>query len=275
MSDYPSAVYEPRTKTNKEGVTYAPEESTKIFAEDINNLDGEVVAIETELGASPKGDYASVAERLNDILRLARNVVVAGRIYMAIWFESISSWTVSKSTTSTVLCGIGNMVLKSGNTTNYYAEITPVSISGGFYPPFFNQAPRFETYVKIVSSVTQTIYFGLGRQSGDFIGFKIVDGTLYAMVQTINPANEDLITTLEEITGITITTQQRFSAEFDGIDTVRFYIDDILKKTITGQSNLVEEEYNNQTAEFYAYIKSGTTQYRYLSFKYVLIDSNL
>lgn len=66
MSDYPSGVYAPRSKSNKEGVVYNAEEATKIFAEDIVKLDDEVVAIENELGASPKGVAASVAERLEN-----------------------------------------------------------------------------------------------------------------------------------------------------------------------------------------------------------------
>lgn len=67
MSSYPSAVYSPRTKENKAGVIYAPEETTKLFAEDIVKLDDEVVAIETELGESPKAGYADVASRLSGI----------------------------------------------------------------------------------------------------------------------------------------------------------------------------------------------------------------
>jgi len=67
MADYPSGVYSPRTKENKSGVVYAPAETTKIFAEDSSKLDDEVVAIETELGANPKGTADDVADRLDDV----------------------------------------------------------------------------------------------------------------------------------------------------------------------------------------------------------------
>lgn len=67
MADYPSGVYAPRAKENKASVIYVPAKKTLLFAEDITKLDAEVVAIETELGANPKGAFASVAARLVDI----------------------------------------------------------------------------------------------------------------------------------------------------------------------------------------------------------------
>jgi len=64
MADFPAGVYTPRTKENKPGVEYDAEQSTISFAEDITKLDDEVVAIETELGAEPKADFADVATHL-------------------------------------------------------------------------------------------------------------------------------------------------------------------------------------------------------------------
>ena len=71
MSDYPSAIYSPRTKENRAGVVYDAGKTTIGYAEDIVYLDGEVVAIETELGATPKNTSASVAERLKGIRSLS------------------------------------------------------------------------------------------------------------------------------------------------------------------------------------------------------------
>jgi hypothetical protein len=49
MTDFPSSVYVPRTKSNKVGVVYDPFAPTKLFAEDITKLDAEVVAMEQNL----------------------------------------------------------------------------------------------------------------------------------------------------------------------------------------------------------------------------------
>ena len=60
MTDYPSGVYSPRIKNNKDGIVYDPLEDTTFFAEDVVNDDNEIVAIETELGTTPSGTYATV-----------------------------------------------------------------------------------------------------------------------------------------------------------------------------------------------------------------------
>jgi hypothetical protein len=67
MADYPAGVYAPRTKANRTGVVYDAVKTTVGYAEDITKLDAEVVAIETELGATPKAGYADVAARLAGI----------------------------------------------------------------------------------------------------------------------------------------------------------------------------------------------------------------
>jgi hypothetical protein len=68
MAKYPNEIYEPREKENRSGVTYDPNKKTVIFAEDIKNLDDEIVAIETELGTNPKGTFNSVKEFLQHLL---------------------------------------------------------------------------------------------------------------------------------------------------------------------------------------------------------------
>jgi hypothetical protein len=67
MASYPNSTYSPRTRTNKSGVIYTPSKQTVLFANDINNSDAEIVAIETELGANPKGTKATVKARLDDV----------------------------------------------------------------------------------------------------------------------------------------------------------------------------------------------------------------
>jgi hypothetical protein len=49
-ANYPAAVYDPRTKTNKSGVVYNPALSDVGFAEDVSKLDDEVVAIQNSVG---------------------------------------------------------------------------------------------------------------------------------------------------------------------------------------------------------------------------------
>ena len=57
---YPASNYDPREKENKSGVTYTPANKTVGYADDVFRLDGEVKAIQQELGINPRGAYATV-----------------------------------------------------------------------------------------------------------------------------------------------------------------------------------------------------------------------
>lgn len=70
MTAFPSGVYDPRTKENKSGVVYEAEKTTVGFVEDVTKLDDEVVAIETELGTTPSGAYATVKAWLTALASL-------------------------------------------------------------------------------------------------------------------------------------------------------------------------------------------------------------
>jgi len=67
MASFPSSIYSPRDKENKSGVVYDAAKKTVIFAEDIENDDAEIVAIETELGTNPKGSYSDIKTRLESL----------------------------------------------------------------------------------------------------------------------------------------------------------------------------------------------------------------
>lgn len=66
MSNYPNAVYTPRTKENKAGIVYDPTKTKNLYAEDITKDDAEIVALETELGTLPKGNFTDVKTRLDN-----------------------------------------------------------------------------------------------------------------------------------------------------------------------------------------------------------------
>jgi len=67
MASYPNSIASPREVENKSGVVYDADKTTIVYAEDVNNANDEIVAIETELGTNPKGSDADVKTRLNRI----------------------------------------------------------------------------------------------------------------------------------------------------------------------------------------------------------------
>ena len=68
MANYPDEIYTPRTKENDEGVSYDETKTTRLFAEDLNFLDDEVVAIQQELGLNPSGEKANIKEAIKDLV---------------------------------------------------------------------------------------------------------------------------------------------------------------------------------------------------------------
>ena len=78
MATYPSGIFSPRTRENKSGVVYDAAKKTVIFVEDQNKGDDEVVAVQTELGTIPKGDFASVKARLENNENVAIAFIIDG-----------------------------------------------------------------------------------------------------------------------------------------------------------------------------------------------------
>lgn len=77
-ASYPAGIYGPRAKENKAGVVYDATKKTIGYVEDVVKLDEEVVAIETELGTSPKGVYADVKTRLENNELVAITFIIDG-----------------------------------------------------------------------------------------------------------------------------------------------------------------------------------------------------
>jgi len=67
MADFPNSIFSPVTKVNRPGIVYVAAKTTRLFAEDTNNPNAEIVAIENELGTNPKGSAADVKTRIEDI----------------------------------------------------------------------------------------------------------------------------------------------------------------------------------------------------------------
>lgn len=64
---YPSSIDTPRTVANVPGQTYDPTKTKRLYAEDINNANTSIVAIETELGTNPSASFTDVKDRLADM----------------------------------------------------------------------------------------------------------------------------------------------------------------------------------------------------------------
>lgn len=98
MADYPDSIYSPRVVENKSGVAYTPSKTTVGYAEDVNLPSDEIVAIETELGTTPSGIYATVkawltalTSGLADVYTKDETDSLVGGANFAFFFTNVAS----------------------------------------------------------------------------------------------------------------------------------------------------------------------------------------
>ena len=60
MADFPTSIYSERDTENLPGITYDPTNKRDLYSEDFQNHAAEIIAIETILGTTPQGIYATV-----------------------------------------------------------------------------------------------------------------------------------------------------------------------------------------------------------------------
>lgn len=86
MADFPDAITTPRTVANRPGVVYDANDTKTLFAEDLNNANAEIVAIETELGENPKGTFDSIAAAV-DYFSVVIASILARIMFIVEFFE--------------------------------------------------------------------------------------------------------------------------------------------------------------------------------------------
>lgn len=82
MVKYPNEIFEGRMVENLPGIEYNKDDKKTVYAEDMNNANGEIQAIEQTLGENVNGGFDTLDDRLADIETF--NAGVAGMITAAI-----------------------------------------------------------------------------------------------------------------------------------------------------------------------------------------------
>lgn len=124
MSIYPGAIDGFRTVQNLPGIFYDETDATTVYAEDCNNSNSAVVAIETELGTNPSGAAPSVASRLDGI-----DATLAGK-------ENSIGYTpenASNKSTSTAL-GTSNTLYPTQNAVKTYIDAAIIAAKSAMMP---------------------------------------------------------------------------------------------------------------------------------------------
>lgn len=74
VTSFPNSIYDPREIENVPGQVYDETKTTRLYAEDLNNSNNEIIAIEETLGENPQGDFDTVVERLNTLVPFIKHI---------------------------------------------------------------------------------------------------------------------------------------------------------------------------------------------------------
>ena len=150
------------------------------------------------------------------------------QVYTA--FESLDGFNKSAAGITQALLGI---TLNTGSTidTQRYVNNEPTGIGD---INTYDKDTFFQTAIKFTQTTDQQIFFMTGDYQDDDtdegFGFKIEDGTLYAIVVKVVGGSRTEYKT--QITGITLTNLNVYSAFFDVSESeIYFYVNGVLKHT--------------------------------------------
>jgi len=181
---------------------------------------------ESHLAAGQSLQSHKAAEIIDHLARsVVRDKLIFDRFSIDEHFATIDAWV---KTAGVFLDQISQMSLTttniSGNTQ--YAYIIPGdSMSNGGTSIC---SPVWQIRIKANVATNQTIYIVQGDPNvPSGFGFKIVNGTLYKVYW-----DGDGVEQIEAIAGVTVTDWHNYRVEYVSGVSVKWYIDDVLKKTM-------------------------------------------
>lgn len=163
--------------------------------------------------------------------------------YVYTAFESADGWTNGAN----LNVQLGGSAIQTSNTINTKKNIND-EIMGGGGVYFTTKNPGFQCGLECDATTQQIIYFGagdlhIGDDTETGFGFKIVNGTLYAL-HTVSPGfGNPAVEYTTEITGITLTDSNEYKAIYTSNTKIEFYVNNVLKATHT--TNLLTSNNDN------------------------------
>ena len=167
-------------------------------------------------------------------------IAMYGREYIQIFMESLDRWNFSGGFGD----DLGSVYLQTGSTINTTQWGYPVS---ALFPDW-DKAQLFQTRMWWPSQTNCTVYLVCGPiDPGDSeaqgYGFKIVNGTLYALHIKSDGSSPTEYTT--EITGVSFASSHIYRCAYYPTEKIEFYVDGVLEATHT--TNLPDSAYPGGT----------------------------
>jgi hypothetical protein len=208
MSTFPNGLFSPRAIENRTGVVYDADDTKTLFAEDLEGITDEIVAIETFLQKLPEGNLwngkISVTVSSYNLTLALKTLAGADPstsdpVYVMIGgvFHKISSALSVTKNAGTSWCGAGSNELAT-MTVDYFAYLGYNSTDGMTIG--FSRIPYALQYSEFSTSTTNEKYCAISDIShasstdpynviGRFSATLGVSGTYYWSVPTFTPLN--------------------------------------------------------------------------------------
>jgi hypothetical protein len=193
----------------------------------------------------------------------------ASELQAYICFESLDNWL--KSSTGVTAKILNASLITSGTLNDLKYLIADGNVNLNIAS--FDYDMYFQTALQLFSTTSQIVYFGIGFQEGisedAFVGFKVLNGTLYACI--VDTPDDESTEHLHEITGVNITDLNVYKVYYDqALAKFYFYVNGILKYTHDGDVPLNLPQY------IFTYtIQTTTTMHRDLSVCYLLYSRKI
>ena len=200
MADFPATSYETRTVANVDGTTYDAAQTTRIFAEDVNQANAEIVAIEETFGEEPGGEFQTVGERLTDAENRATD-----------FFQLYLRLGVGEAYESGGLTELPEGILfnptTTSNTTRYLSYYDGANYNRDY--EIVKGEFTFDFVLNSVADVSALIcYGGVGfNLTGVRFGFRVANNILWGIASNMD---EDEL----EVELLTITANTKYNCRF-------------------------------------------------------------
>ena len=182
-------------------------------------------------------------------------------------FESLDYWTQTKIGSAYIYPHLASVALGTGSTINSIASFYSEAYVEG-EGMVFSKAPQFMTVVKFNTITDQIAYMVANDFSLSSFGFKVVNGTLYAL-----HLKDSVEYTTDISSGINLTQYHRYKAIYYPGEKIEFYVDDILKATHT--ENLPETSVEINDIGWFMYrITNTAAADKSMSIRYLVFIQN-
>jgi len=174
-----------------------------------------------------------VADKIKDF-QIDLKKFTATHMFIFTTFDSLDGWEQGGVGTESITCVLGGTRIETGANNNDTAYIAAIPTNGVGANPNFDRNPVAQVMLHIMDKNVAEVHFHIGANEfqaagADYVGFFFDQAKVYAVCRKVSGSE-----TKEEITDAPEPEDPHiYRVEYVSVNQVKFYIDGVLKKTIT------------------------------------------